>query len=562
MILRPRQQTFTQKCVKALKTHGNTLGIGPTGSGKTVMLSAVAGKIGGTSLVIQHRDELVRQNERTFRRVNPNTRTSFYTADYKRFGGEGTATFSMIQTLVRNLDDMPPVDLLVVDEAHHVAADTYVRVINRAKQLNPKMKLFGVTATPGRGDSRNLRASFDNVADQITIEELIAAGHLVMPRCFVIDLGTRKELAGVRKTANDFDMTEVEAIMNTRPLNEKVVEKWREHAGDRKTVVFASTVAHAADAMAEFHRQGVSAKMIHGAMKKSERIEVLDAYDRCEFQVLMNVMVLTEGWDCPPVSCVVLLRPCSFKSTLIQMIGRGLRTIDPERYPGIVKDDCIVLDFGFSLHTHRELTQLVNLDREEGPIECPACEATIPAQCFECPICGETIREPEEKEEAGDGPAIDTETTLLHDFVMTEIELFAKSPFKWEDFFDGRVTVANALEAWAAVVHYGGRWVAIGGAAEIGIKCVAGNADRLLSLSAADDFLRTYGDDKTAAKSKRWITLPPSLKQLEFLGVGPMGAMGMSRYRASCAITWKTMERSIRSKLMNQAPPAEAMVAA
>jgi hypothetical protein len=328
-------------------------------------------------------------------------------------------------------------------------------------------------------------------------------------------------------------------------------------------VVFASTIAHAADLMEEFIAVGASCVLVTGNMGDAQRRDALAAYDRGIYQVIFNVAVLTEGWDHQPTSCVVLARPCSFKSTMIQMIGRGLRTVDPERYPGCVKDDCIVLDFGYSLLTHRDLEQTIRIEADEGPKRCPGCEATIPSASVECPICGfEWPREEAEAQEAGDGPGVAEDIIPLADFVLTEMDLFAKSPFKWEDFFQGKVTVANALDAWAVVVNFQGRWMAVGGASEIGVRLIVGSADRLLSLSAADDFLREYGDDKTARKSKRWINAPPSEKQLEFLGVPPMAAMGMSRYRASCAITWKKMERTIRGKLMQQRPPHAAMVAA
>src|SRR5690606_1092058 len=122
MILRPRQRAFREKCVKALDTRGNTLGIAPTGAGKTVMLSSVISAYPkARTVVLQHRDELVDQNERTFRRFAPGARTSFFTADYKKWGGEGVPTFAMIQTLARgnNLLTLPPVDLVAIDEAHH-----------------------------------------------------------------------------------------------------------------------------------------------------------------------------------------------------------------------------------------------------------------------------------------------------------------------------------------------------------------------------------------------------------------------------------------------------------
>lgn len=524
------------------------------------MLSAIAGSFPDSrTIILQHRDELVEQNEKTYRKVNPGARTSFYTADYKRWGDKGVPTFSMIQTLARgnNLATMPPADLMVIDEAHHCASDSYIKVIERARALNPKVMLLGVTATPHRGDSRNLRATFDNVADQITLGELIRDGHLVKPRCFVIETGTRGELGGVRKLSADFDMQEVEAIMNKRPINDKIVEKWREHAGTRQTVVFASTIHHAKDLMAAFTEAGVSCGLVTGDMPDNDRRQVLNNYDKGRLQVLFNVAVLTEGWDHQPTSCIVLARPCSFKSTMIQMIGRGLRTVDPERYPGVHKDDCIVLDFGYSLLTHRDLEQTLHIENDQGPKTCPQCEASIPAVVNECPICGFEWPQPEDTGDNNDpaGEAPDKEEIPLEDFVLTEVDLLAKSPFRWEDFFAGKVTVANALDAWAAVLHFRGRWVAVGGAGEVGMRVLVDADDRLLAMSRADDFLREYGDDKTARKSKRWINSPPSDKQLQYLGLSKMAGIGLSRYRASCAITWKKMERAIQSKLMGMECP-------
>jgi DNA repair protein RadD len=561
MILRPRQQAFKKKCLAALKKRGNTLGIAPTGAGKTVMLSAVAGEGDGSVLVLQHRAELVEQNERTFRAVNPGRGTSFYTADYKRWGQPGSATFAMVQTLSRdsNLATMPAMDMLVIDEAHHAASDSYIKLIDRAVSINPKVRLFGVTATPARGDSRNLRATFDNVADQITLGELIREGNLVKPRCFVIETGTKEQLAGVRKTPSDFDMTEVESIMNTRVINEKVVEKWREHAGDRRTVVFASTVQHASDITAAFAEAGVSVCMVHGSMGDRERADTLAAFDRGQYQVVVNVMVLTEGWDCQPVSCVVLLRPCSFKSTMIQMVGRGLRRLDPERYPGITKDDCVVLDFGYTLLTHRDLEQQPTIETDEGPKSCPECDAIVPAAVIECPICGHEWPRPDTEEDSDSEGSATREDRVLEDFVMTEVDLLAKSPFRWEGLFDGAVTITTGFSAWAAAVLFRGRWVAVCGSRFIGMKVVADSHDRLMAMAAADDFMREHEDADAVRKTKRWLSLPPTDKQVNKLGLNPMSAMGWTRYRASCAIQWTVMEGAIKNKLMRLAPPQGAM---
>ena len=557
MILRPRQRQFVERVGAALKQYKNTLGIAPTGAGKTVMLSASAAQRPGPQLVLQHRDELVEQNERTFRKVAPRVPTDFYTADCKRWSRTGV-TFGMVQTLCRdsNLATMPPLTRITVDEGHHAVADSYLKIIHRARELNPDVEIALFTATPGRGDRRTLRTLVDNIADQISLGELIAEGHLVKPRAFVIDVGANEELAELerqRKRFDDFDQAAVERIMNKRAINDKVVEKWREHAGDRQTVVFCSTVQHARDVLDAFLRAGVTARLVHG--ESATRAQDLEDYDKARYQVVVNVAVLTEGWDHQPTSCVVLLRKESDKGVMMQMVGRGLRTVDPERYPGRTKDDCIILDFGYSLHNHRSLEQHINLASQEGGKQCPECGATVPAAVYDCGICGYEWPKPK-TEPRGEGGGEGPNEGALDDFVMTEVELFEQSPFRWEDLFDGLVTIANGLTAWGCVLSYQGRWVALGAGEDAqgnntGVMFLANADNRLMALAAADDFLREHGDDSNAKKTKSWMHLPPTDKQLKLLGLGAMGGIGLSRYRASCMQTWKFFERGIRQKVVN-----------
>ena len=162
--------------------------------------------------------------------------------------------------------------------------------------------------------------------------------------------------------------------------------------GTGKTIVFASTVRHAEHAAEAFRAEGVNAAVVSGKTPSFERAALLRRFDEGDVQVLVNVAVLTEGYDSQPVSCVVLLRPCSFKSTMLQMIGRGLRTVDPARYPGVVKTDCVVMDFGRSLATHRDLESKVRMEDKQKP--CPECGAEIPCGVMECPICGHVFKGP------------------------------------------------------------------------------------------------------------------------------------------------------------------------
>ena len=171
MLLRPRQKQLVDRAVEALHTHGNTLAVAPTGAGKTIMLSATIGQLSPVkTCVLAHRQELTLQNQAKFCQVNPHLSTSVLNAWEKSW--QGDTTFAMVQTLARknNLETMPPLDLLVIDEAHHARADTYVRIVEHAKSLNPNMKLLGVNATPNRGDKRGLGTLFNNVCDQISFK--------------------------------------------------------------------------------------------------------------------------------------------------------------------------------------------------------------------------------------------------------------------------------------------------------------------------------------------------------------------------------------------------------
>jgi len=558
MLLRPRQKQFVERSVRALGEHGNTLGVAPTGAGKTIMLSGVVGRMvgetpkstGAKACVLAHRDELTAQNRSKFGRVNPRITTSVVDAKEKCWNGQ--VTFAMVPTLARagNLGQLPALDLLVIDEAHHAAADSYRRIIDAALQRNPKCRIYGVTATPNRGDKRGLRPVFSNVADQIRIGELIASGHLVPPRTFVIDVGVQDQLTKVRRTADDFDMTEVDAIMNRSPVTDAVIRHWREKAGERQTVVFCSTVDHARNVTAAFNAAGVAAGLIHGDMADTDRKTTLDAYAAGELRVVVNVAVLTEGWDHPPTGCVVLLRPSSYKSTMIQMVGRGLRTVSPEEHPGVVKTDCIVLDFGTSTLLHGSLEQDVDLDGREPSGEaptkdCPDCGAIVPLATTECPLCGHLW----EREDAG-------EATPLGDFVMSEIDLLKRSSFRWCDLFgDDAALIANGFNAWGGVFFLNGRWYGIGGLQKQRPHLLA-VGERTVCLAAADDWLNEHESDESAHKTRRWLNQPPTDRQLAFLPPEYRQDFGLTRYQASALLAFRFNRDAIRSLVFGAADAA------
>ena len=539
MLLRPYQEVAINDAADALDKHGNTLVVAPTGAGKTIMLSALVGKRRGVSkdvLILQHRDELVSQNSTKFQRVNPELSASYVNASQKDWGGD--AVFAMVQTLSRenNLKHMPKVDLIVVDEAHHTVADTYQRIINAAKRANEGVQVVGFTATPNRGDKKGLRDVFTNCSHQIEISTLIREGFLVPPKTFVVDVGVQDELRDVRKTASDFDMADVEKIMNRRAINKRVVEEWLDKAGDRKTIVFCSTIRHAEDVCEEFVGQGVIAHVVTGNTPSNEREEILHDLAHGETQVVVNVAVLTEGFDAPPVSCVILTRPCSYKSTMVQMIGRGLRTVDQEEFPGVVKTNCVVLDFGTSVLTHGSLDDAVDLegsgDKESGEAPkkpCPECNSVVPLGVRECPFCGHLFRSNEQD---------------LDGFEMTEVDLMERSPFRWIDLFGNQACLAaTGFNCFALIAEVDGTSMAVTKKTNGKVRLISVGSKRQV-MAAADDYMRQHETGDSAKKTKRWLNDPVSDKQRSALSrqgvtVSPID-FSWTKYRAACMLnyTW------------------------
>jgi superfamily II DNA or RNA helicase len=525
MLLRPRQKLFVERSVAALRSHGNTIGVAPTGAGKTIMLSGVVGEIlkgsDAKACVLAHRDELTAQNRAKFARVNPGLSTSVVDAGEKSW--QGRATFAMAPTLAResNLDQLPALDLLVIDEAHHAAADSYRRIIDRVQTRNPKALIYGVTATPNRGDRKGLRPVFSNVADQIRIGELIASGHLVPPRTFVIDVGVQSDLGRVRKTADDFDMAEVAKVMNRTPVT--------------------AAVAHATAVANAFREADVPTVLVTGEMAEASRKAALADFAEARARVIVNVAVLTEGWDHPPTSCVLLLRPSSWRSTMVQMVGRGLRTVNPQEHSGVLKTDCIVLDFGTSTILHGSLEQDVDLDGREPTGEaptktCPSCDAIILLSSRECPLCGHAFT----CDDASDAPQ------PLGDFVMSEIDLLKRSSFKWCDLFgDDAALVATGFTAWAGVFFLNGRWYAVGGR-QGQSPTLVGAGERMVCLASADDWLNEHESDETAHKTRRWLSQPATDKQLALLPMEYRQDFGLTRYQASALIAFQFNKSAIR----------------
>lgn len=547
MLLRPRQQEFLDRTLDALSQNDNTLCIAPTGAGKTILFSHLLGQLirgdaEKKALVLAHRDELTAQNSEKFQLINPDISTSVVNAVVKDWSGQ--VVFTMVQTLSReeNLEKIPRIDFLVIDEAHHTTADTYQAIIDKIRKISSNCKIIGLTATPNRSDGEGLRKTYSNVSDQIFISELISSGHLVPPRTFVIDVAQEK-LRSVRRLAGDFDMSQVEEILNNQPINETVVEKWKQECTDRKTVVFCSTVGHAEDIQRAFIDANVKAEIVTGDLSKAERSGALERYCSGESKVIVNVAVLTEGWDHPPTSCIVLLRPSSAKGTMIQMVGRGLRPVDTREFPGESKRNCIVLDFGISSIIHGTLEQDVDLDGKVGryadlTMECPSCGADIPMSSRECPLCGTELGSRNRDNDDENQPVTYIE--------MVEINLLERSHFQWVDLFvDDLSFYSGGFNAWGGVFCIGDDWIAVSGTGKTDAQLLR-RGDRIQCFAAADDWLNEHETNDTAHRSQSWLNEEPTQRQLAALPRKFRLDFNLTRYRASALIGFNKNKSAIR----------------
>ena len=341
--LRPYQQEATRAILGAL-ANGQTrqLVVLPTGTGKTVVFVGLAAQASRPVLVVAHRGELLEQAaaKAVAAGIDPG---DIGTVKAGRDEWRKPFVVANIQSLWRRASSIPPdrYGLIVIDEAHRSLARTYRLVIEHFK---PRL-LLGVTATPGRSDGRGLADVFGpEPVYSYSLKQAILDRWLVRPRQWSIRTDT--SLNGVHTRCGDFAPNELAEVVNTFERNRRVAQAWHERAHGRPTVVFAVDVQHAHDLAEAFTDAGVRAAAIHGKTSDAERKGLLDDLESGRIDVLTNCALLVEGWDCPPVSCVVMAQPTQSQARYAQCVGRGLRPHDG-------KTDCIILDITDNCRRHR-----------------------------------------------------------------------------------------------------------------------------------------------------------------------------------------------------------------
>lgn len=372
MELRPYQEAARQ----AIHTQWNsgvqrTLLVLPTGTGKTIVFAAVvedAVRAGRRVLILAHRGELLDQAADKIRR-STGLASAVEKAESSCLGSWYRVVVGSVQSLQRpqRLEPFPHdyFGTIVIDEAHHAITDGYRRVLD----WFPEADVLGVTATPDRGDMRNLGEVFGSLAYEYKLTEAIRDGFLC--RIMAQTLPLQLDISTVGMSGGDYAVGELGGALD--PYLDQIAAEMARYCKDRKTVVFLPLIKTSQKFRDILNAHGFNAAEVNG--QSADRAEVLADFEAGKYNVLCNSMLLTEGWDCPSVDCVVVLRPTKVRSLYSQMVGRGTRLS-----PG--KKDLLLLDFLWLTDRH-ELCRPADLICEDRAVAQQMTDNLAAAACPE-----------------------------------------------------------------------------------------------------------------------------------------------------------------------------------
>lgn len=332
MILRPYQKNAVKAVFNHWRTERSTLLVQATGTGKTIVFADIARQIkenGGRTLILAHRDELITQAQEKIL-LAQNLETGIEKAS--QHAGDEPIVIGSVQTL-RNTKRLKRFSEnkfthIIIDEAHHAISKSYQNILD----YFPDAKILGVTATPYRGDKKNLSKIFESIAFDYSLIEAIQDGYLAPISTKLIPLNI--DIKNVKQSMGDFLVSDIGNALE--PYLEQIADIMVSECKNRKTVVFLPLIATSIKFCELLKNRGINACEVNG--QSSNRKEILKAFSEGKIDVLCNSMLLTEGWDCPDLDCIINLRPTRSETLYAQIIGRGTRIA-----PG--KKNLLILDF-------------------------------------------------------------------------------------------------------------------------------------------------------------------------------------------------------------------------
>lgn len=384
VVLRPYQEDIIVRVRRALKVHRKALLVMPTGAGKTNTAGfMMKGSVSRNQrcFFMVHRKELVEQTCATMDKLG---------LDYgivaagMPFNPYKNITICSVGTLAARLDKVPAPDLIIVDEAHHSSAATWLAIF----AAFPKAFYVGLTATPERLDGRGLDHQYKALVMGPTVRWLIDNGFLAEYRAWS---HPSPELKGIRKIAGDYNQGQLAAAMDKPHLIGDIVDHYKKLAMGTQAVMFCVSVEHALHSAAAFKEAGIAADEIDGTANRIDRSNTIGAFRRGEIRVLTSVDLISEGFDLPEMQTTILARPTASLGLMTQQVGRCLR-------PAPGKAHAIILDHAGNIARHglpdaeREWS-LEGRKKKSGPSvapvkQCPNCFGSAPAGVTACPYCG------------------------------------------------------------------------------------------------------------------------------------------------------------------------------
>ncbi|HBI61687.1 MAG TPA: DEAD/DEAH box helicase [Lachnospiraceae bacterium] len=390
MELRPYQEEAKEAVFSQWETVKRTLLVLPTGCGKTIVFAKTAEECvrrGSRVLILAHRGELLEQAADKIEK-STGLKSAIEKAENSCLGSWYRITVGSVQSLQREkrLSQFPHnyFGTIIIDEAHHCISDGYQKVLGHF----PEARVLGVTATPDRGDMRNLGEYFESLAYEYTLPKAIKEGYLSPIKA--LTLPVKLDLSSVGIQAGDFKSGELATALD--PYLYQIAEEMAQYCMDRKTVVFLPLVKTSQKFRDILNEKGFHAAEVNG--NSGDRSEILKDFEEGNYNVLCNSMLLTEGWDCPSVDCIVVLRPTKVRSLYSQMVGRGTRL-----YPG--KEHLLLLDFLWHTERH-ELCRPAHLICENDEVaqqmtaDLEAAGRPIDIEAAEKQAAGEVIAQREE----------------------------------------------------------------------------------------------------------------------------------------------------------------------
>ena len=330
------QEDMKERIEKALRLHRSVMAQMPTGTGKTYLLTAVIDSfVNGNPMekvwIVAHRRELVSQIDETVRKFH-----SYYASNTSSLLSSVKAM--SIQWLMRHYDEIEEEPgMIVIDEAHHALAKTYKEMWERF----PKAKFLGLTATPCRLNGKGFTDLFDVLVQSWSVPEFISKGRLATYDFVSIksDGVTQRLIDSLQKRGadGDYQNKEMDMLLNKKPSIERLYQSLEEFGKDRKGIVYAINISHAQKITKLYQEHGVKAIAIDSKTPAVERQQDIEAFKKGDIQVLVNVDIFSEGFDCPDVEFVQLARPTLSLAKYLQMVGRGLRVAKG-------KKNCVIID--------------------------------------------------------------------------------------------------------------------------------------------------------------------------------------------------------------------------